>query len=136
MQPNTYLSKIFSRVEINGECAEWNVPLSRDGYAKLGGKLVHREVYKETRGMITDGFHVDHICFNRKCINPNHLRAIPAIENLHLQRSSLLTHCKHGHEFNDKNTAIRANGYKSRQCLKCAAFYSAKYRSKKKAIAA
>lgn len=50
----------------------------------------HRYVYETFKGPIPRGFHVDHICHrwgwhpfaHRRCVNPDHLEAIPPVENM------------------------------------------------------
>lgn len=60
------------------------------GYAQLrvnsrgadsGAVYVHREVFKHYYGPVPVGLVVDHICHNRGCVNPDHLRAITQKQN-------------------------------------------------------
>lgn len=41
----------------------------------------HRWAYEHYVSEIPDGLHVDHICFNRLCANPDHLRLATNAEN-------------------------------------------------------
>lgn len=41
----------------------------------------HRVSYMEFKGEIPEGFEVDHLCFNRLCVNPDHLEAVTASVN-------------------------------------------------------
>lgn len=81
--------------------------------------FVHRLSYLAFVGPIPDGHHVDHICFQTSCVNPEHLQALPAIENLRRQRSALATHCKRGHEFTPENTSTGPGGTGRRRCKTC-----------------
>lgn len=58
-----------------------------NGYFTISknGKRVymHRHVYQECFGEIPDGNVVRHLCHNKKCINPEHLKAGTQYENIH-----------------------------------------------------
>lgn len=43
--------------------------------------LVHRLAYTTWVGVIPDCLTVDHTCFNKLCINPNHLEPVTLVEN-------------------------------------------------------
>lgn len=51
----------------------------KDGTRKL--KLVHRVAYEEWVGLIPHGFEADHLCKNRACCNPKHLKAVTHQQN-------------------------------------------------------
>lgn len=50
---------------------------------RINGKIVqlHRLVYALCFGDIPEGYVVDHMCCNKKCFNPSHLRAVSVTEN-------------------------------------------------------
>ena len=59
---------------------------TQDGYVRVlnrprkdGGKLqmLHRIEWEKLRGLIPEGYTVDHRCKNRKCQNINHLQLLP-----------------------------------------------------------
>lgn len=89
------------------------------------GKMVlaHRFSYEAFVAPIPAGLVIDHLCRNRRCINPEHLRCVTAEQNLKapgslsLAARSSWTHCSHGHEFTEANTYIKANG--CRMCRTC-----------------
>lgn len=121
------LVKFFSYVRTAGrdECWEYLGHIGTHGYGTYGRRLAHRLSYETLVDTIPTGLTIDHLCFNRRCVNPNHLLPCTMRENVlrsdgitaHYSRR---THCKHGHPFNTANTYIRPdNG--TRVCRACRA---------------
>jgi len=68
-------------IEQTPGCWEWHGSFTY-GYARWGPRLVHRLIYERVRGRpITSGMDLDHLCQNRRCINPDHLEEVPRGEN-------------------------------------------------------
>lgn len=44
-------------------------------------EMFHRFIYRAHKGEIPEGYEVDHLCNNRACCNPEHLRAIDGSEH-------------------------------------------------------
>lgn len=44
-------------------------------------RKAHRVAYETLKGPIAPGMEIDHICRNRCCINPDHLREVTPVEN-------------------------------------------------------
>lgn len=72
------------RVRQNGDCLEWT-GFRNNGYGRGwhdgDNVYVHRYVYEKNYGPIPNGLDVDHICGNRSCCNPQHLRAVTPKQN-------------------------------------------------------
>lgn len=72
------------RVDANG-CWEWLGYVQSNGYGKVSyegkARLAHRVSYMILVGHIPDSLVLDHICRNRHCCNPDHLRAVTQRDN-------------------------------------------------------
>lgn len=95
------------------------------GYSQIGwqagGKTItrlgHRVAYEFHNGPIPDGLTVDHICRQRRCINPDHLQLLTNEENGRRNGNWAKTHCVRGHAFTDENTRWNDRGH--RWCRAC-----------------
>lgn len=68
-----------------GECLVWTGALTSNGYGNLSVNRrtvrAHRYAYEQANGPVPDGMYVDHICHNRACVNPDHLRTVTSKQN-------------------------------------------------------
>lgn len=110
-------------------CWDWIGPRNRAGYGVIylrNGRsrswLAHRWIWQHIHGPIGSGLEVDHLCFNRACVNPAHLEPVTPDENKRrwVARVRARTHCKAGHEFSPDNTYIHPSKG-TRQCKRCRA---------------
>ena len=71
-------------------CWEWTAALHQHGYGifslrvdKHNWKTVraHRYAWEKLRGPVPPGMQLDHVCHNRKCLNPDHLRVVTNQQN-------------------------------------------------------
>ncbi len=108
-----------------GPCWLWLAGRISGGYSKFvidqRQVLGHRVVYEDAVGPIPDGFHVDHLCRIRHCVNPDHLEPVTPYENFirgqsPVRRNIDKTHCKQGHPYNEENTYYGPDGRKCRPC--------------------
>lgn len=76
--------RFWSKVDKTGDCWVWTGALTR-GYGvfriRPGNSVAHRVSYQWENGPIPDGYEVDHMCFNRACVRPSHLRLLTHVEN-------------------------------------------------------
>ncbi len=80
--------------------------------------------WEEQVGPIPDDKEMDHLCMNKACVNINHLEVVTHAENMRripqekrINQHTGVTHCVHGHPFDERNTHVRKNG--KRSCRAC-----------------
>lgn len=122
----TTKERFLSKVEVNKitGCWEWEATTLRNGYGQIWVKdkmvLAHRVAYILYVGALLPGKQIDHICHNRKCVNPKHLELVTPKENINRGVGNVhkgKTHCIRGHEFTKENTYDRGRG--DRECRIC-----------------
>lgn len=117
-------------------CVVWTGVPNENGYCRVGldgsRPRVHRVAYVAATGAdIPPGLTVDHLCHDpavcklgadcphRRCVNPDHLEAVPNRENV-LRGGTiaaaykLRTHCSRGHELSGGN-CLECNRVHSRE---------------------
>ncbi|MFE4229150.1 HNH endonuclease [Arthrobacter sp. NPDC056886] len=83
--------RFWARVNKSDECWNWTGKPRNSGYGFLymlppGGTKkkqyqAHRLSYELAKGPIPEGMSIDHICHNRMCVNPDHLRPVTHKQN-------------------------------------------------------
>lgn len=113
------------------ECWNWRGYVGPGGYGEIqkgpkgGGHLMaHRAAWEIFHGPIPEGLVIDHLCRNRRCVNPVHLRTCTMKENILCGVSlsavnAKKTHCFNGHSLADAYISILRNGNKVRRCRTC-----------------
>lgn len=90
----------------------------------------HRIAYELGKGAIKPGMTIDHLCRNRKCVNPEHLEQVTNRVNV-LRGEGLAaqqarkTHCVRGHELSGENLSVHKDG--KRYCRECGRQSARKY---------
>ena len=125
-------------------CWNWLGELSGSGYGRItiDSKKIsaHRYFYETIIGEIPKGLELDHLCSNKKCVNPLHLEPVTRSENM--KRAGAIRvknrpNCPKGHEYNGKNLYInkdRKNNKMWRACRKCRALWMREDRKRKKLL--
>jgi hypothetical protein len=83
------LERFWAKVEKSADCWEWTAGLTKNGgygqfTIKRGKNIVyvaHRLAYVLAKGDPGAGKQLDHICHNRRCVNPDHLRPVDHKQN-------------------------------------------------------
>ena len=126
------------------DCILWKGKPTRGGYGTIsvGGvdTYAHRFSYIHSIGDIPAGLVTDHICRNKTCVNPSHLRLVTNRDNIVYNSGSIAalnlvkTHCKNGHEFTTENTIMMppetTHSIPSRRCKKCKSIRDKQYKAK------
>ena len=143
LRESKYIARFLSKIEISESgCWDWTAGVFSAGYALLSmgdrpnhPTYAHRFAYRVFIGEIPEGLQLDHLCRNRKCVNPDHLEAVTGRENVlrgtgPTAQLARKTHCPKGHPYTDSNTYIHPP--RSRNCRICRREQSAIYRARKR----
>lgn len=127
------ITRFWNKINKNAHngCWEWTAHLNAGGYGGFRYEkkrwLAHRFMWLHVLGRsIEQGKCIDHICSNRKCVNPEHLRTLTPRENTlrgcgRAAMASLAKWCPKGHKYNKSNTIFvpAKNGNRWRVCRTC-----------------
>lgn len=101
--------RFWSKVEKTDSCWNWNGAVNGTGYGSIysigtGLTMAHRFSYMLTHGEVPEGLTIDHLCRNRRCVNPAHLEAVDHRTNClrgtgMSSRNASKTHCNCGRPF-------------------------------------
>jgi hypothetical protein len=107
-------------------CWEWTGGLNAGGYGRSwhdgDHAMAHRYSYELLVGPIGDDLTLDHLCRNRRCVNPDHLEPVDMRENIFrgygvARINAEKDACPQGHPYDDQNTYRHPRG--NRVCVEC-----------------
>lgn len=106
-------------------CWNWVGVIEKKGYGRIKKTYAHRYVWELIKNKIPTGLVIDHLCRNKRCVNPNHLEPVTQKINNHrgigiTSLNAKKTHCSKGHSLTDENVkiTIRSDGIR-RKCKVC-----------------
>lgn len=128
------VKRFWEKVQMDGddECWLWLGTVNVTGnygrfHINQERKCVPAHVYSYELhyGAMPKGLEIDHLCRNPRCVNPEHLEAVPHRTNVRRGLMPLVsrlrqlnkTHCPHGHPYDEKNTVYTKEGF--RNCRIC-----------------
>ena len=118
--------KFWQRVEITPSCWYWTGILDLDGYGKFrtgtgrGNNFqvaAHRWLFERLIIPVPDGFELDHLCRNRRCVNPYHLQIVTHAVNMARSSTATKPLCKNGHPYD--RLYFEKGAQKHRRCVQC-----------------
>jgi len=82
----SFEDRFMSKVEKTETCWNWTASImTKSGYGAFSigrtHKPAHRVSYEMHVAPIEKGMEVDHMCHNRACVNPSHLRVVTSKQN-------------------------------------------------------
>lgn len=113
--------RFWSKVESADalDCWNWIGTLEPSGYGSFGVKIdghwknrkAHRLAYEDMVAPVRRGKHLDHLCRNRRCVNPYHLEPVTAKVNHsrgvgNKRQRPVVDH----HEYHPTKTYLRGDG--------------------------
>jgi hypothetical protein len=119
-------ARFWSKVQKTPTCWLWSGGTTK-GYGRVWwqGRVAsaHRLAYESIVGIVPDGYELDHVCRNRHCVRPEHLKAVDHRTNVVLGTGpSAINHakvcCPKGHPYTIESRGNRRTSLQ-RRCLVC-----------------
>lgn len=136
--PRRVQERAGTRWEADGDCWISTYSVASHGYAQVGWQdnrerhivLAHRASWEYAMGPVPLGHTLDHLCKQRRCVNPAHMRILTNYENARRTsgRDWPLGQCANGHP--NSESYLQPAG--KRICRPCKRDWSARYQAKRR----
>lgn len=76
--------RFWKFVDKSSECWNWTGAIAKNGYGVFRTDktaYAHRVGYELCGNVLIDGLVLDHLCSNRRCVNPSHIEQVTRGEN-------------------------------------------------------
>ena len=87
--------RFWDKVNKTDSCWDWTGCILKSGYGQVTVNkqqiYAHRLSYMIHKGDIQDDRHIDHLCRNPSCVNPDHLEVVSQADNTRRGLSARLT---------------------------------------------
>lgn len=134
--------RVFAYVDayVDG-CWLWMGPMTDNGYGRVmrdrRALMAHRAVWEINNGPIPDGLVIDHLCRNRRCVNPEHLE--PVEQGTNMKRGEAPTaiairtgYCKRGHARTPENLYRAPGSPNMAHCRECLRIRHREFRARRR----
>lgn len=145
------MDSFWAKVQVSPYCWHYgDYKYTNHTAVLLEGKYVgvHKVAYEYLIGPVPEGMELDHLCHNKRCVNPDHLEPVTHAENLRRawalkklrggmkreasERKGTQTHCWKGHELAKVGVLLSAkkDGKVRRRCRACQQEIQTRWRRK------
>jgi hypothetical protein len=135
MTPDYIYERVLDHIAMGpNNCWVSTYLANEDGYPKVQWSVntqkylltVHRAVWMYLNGPIPDDMVVDHTCFERRCVNPSHLRLLTRSENASIRFNKPdHNYCTNGHDQRVVGVYVWPSAGKHKRCRECKRSYNA-----------
>lgn len=128
--PARFLSKVLK----TDSCWLWTAAISDNDYRAYTHKSkyipAHRYSFMILKGKLIKDLELDHLYWNRTCVNPDHLKQVTHATNMKRSITACKTSCNNGHELSGNNLYVSPRD--KRECKTCRRFAVKRYYERKK----
>lgn len=125
------IHRFFDKVDTDFDSGCWNWTGARCGTNRAYGQffldgrrqLAHRAAWRIFIGEMPEGYDLDHLCRNPRCVNPWHIEPVPHRENVRRGWAAILAArrellvCPSGHRLDEANIYVDPLG--AARCRAC-----------------